>query len=58
MCDFRAKVSLRFGVLAIGTIGANGDGPNGTNGAPHRHWHQWRPPLVPMAITIGDHWIQ
>ena len=40
------------------SIGANGDGPNGTNGTSHRHWYQWRSPLVLMAITIGDHRIQ
>jgi hypothetical protein len=38
------------------SIGSNGDGRNGVNGAPHRHWHQWRSSLDPMAITIGDQW--
>ena len=38
------------------SIGSNGDGRNGANGAPHRHWHQWRSPLDPMAITIDDQW--
>ena len=38
------------------SIGSNGDGRNGANGAPHRHWHQWRSPLDPVAITIGDQW--
>jgi hypothetical protein len=38
------------------SIGSNGDGRNGANGSPHRHWHQLRSPLDPMVITIGDQW--
>ena len=38
------------------SIGANGDSVSDAIGDHNRHWRQWRHPLAPMAIAIGDHW--
>ena len=47
-------MATKMVTMAIHWLQCNGDGRNGTDGAPHRHWHQWQSPLDPKAITIGS----
>lgn len=69
---FMGKRSLRFGIFTIPSICAkgdkrwchwqsisdNGNRPYGINGAPHRHWLQWRSPLHWWSIDLIKwlHW--